>query len=81
MSKEPKITRREIFSVRLQPLTKRAITALAGKLSVSNAELIETAVARMQADVTEQQIETIKEARECIREADTRLERLERGQA
>lgn len=75
------IQRREIFSVRLQPLTRTAITALAGKLSVSNAELIETAVERMQTDYNDNQIETIKEARACIREADTRLERLERGQA
>jgi hypothetical protein len=77
----PKITRREVVAFRLQPLTKSAIAALAGKLSVSHGELIETAVARMQTDYEDNQIETIKEARECIREADTRLERLERGQA
>ena len=76
----PEINRREVFSFRLQPLTHDAIRALAGKMSVSNAEVLETAVARMATDVSDGQIETIKEARECIREADTRLARLERGE-
>jgi len=77
----PKINRREVCSFRLNPLTSDAIRALAGKMSVTNAEVLETAVARMASDVDDGMIETIKEARECIREADTRLQRLERGQA
>lgn len=81
MSKEPEITRREVCSFRLKPLTAEAIRALAGKLSISNAELVETAVDRMLTDVTDDQIKTVKAVREHIRKADDGLARLERGQA
>jgi hypothetical protein len=58
-----------------------SIHNLASTLGVTRAELVETAIAKMSTQAEQNRVETIKEIRECIQEADTRLARLERGQA
>jgi len=77
MSKEPRITRRAPYTVRLSEAAKLRIPGLASKLGMTQAELIEAALNEIDNAASEAKRKTLAEVRAYISEADTRLAKLE----
>ena len=79
MSKTPTIARKVVKSLRLTPETCEHIASLADRMKLSEAETVQLAVNRLDERALSLRTEVIQGARECIKEADEKLEMLERG--
>ena len=78
--KKPTITTRKVVkSLRLTPETCEHIASLADRLKLTEAETVQMAINQLDEQALALRSEVIKAGRECIKEADEKLEMLEKG--